>query len=315
MWVANRGEKAMISAESPRITPIVECLSQHLSAVERTGPDRWQFRVSGGADTAGTIVMQPDWLRIGVRLIVDRTGRLLSPRQLQWMLQANAELPGGVKFWLDEPGQQASLAAEIPLEDDNFDSQRSLEPWIGEVCAGLRQGALLWSVLKARNPGRHETAMIDLEAEVDGEAEHHLAQLCQRIGWTFSTRANRQIAVRLDVRDAFCQALLAPDLGQMSRLRVSLGQATASDGDSPEAISMLLLSACRAVRLARAVVAPASETLEYRWEVLLPPGFGGRELKHALSALSVACQLTARELQSLEDETIAREYLAMRERR
>jgi len=147
---------------------------------------------------------------------------------------------------------------------------------------------------------------------VDVAAEERLAEICERAGWSFTKRANGQVAIRLDVRDAFCQALLTPKVGKMRRLRVSLGMATSTEGEAPHAVHLLLLSASRLVRLARASAAPAGEAIEYRWEVPLPVEDDAWALGHALGALSVACQLTARELQAMEDQIIARQYLAMR---
>jgi hypothetical protein len=303
----------MMYTESYEVMPVVDWLQKYTSAVERTGQDRWQFKLNRGLDLTGMAVLDHDWLRMSIRLGEEQPEKLLDAELLEGMLLQNSTLPGGVKFCLDQSVSQAHLAVEIPVGEEDEAGAAWLDAWIGEACASLRQGALKWSVLMAQRADNPSLPVPDRRSTaVDPVAEQRLAELCERAGWSFTKRANGQVAIRLDVRDAFCQALLAPKVGKMRRLRVSLGMATSTEGEAPHAVHLLLLSASRLVRMARASAAPASEAIEYRWEVPLPAEYDSRALGHALGALSVACQLTARELQAMEDRKIAREYLAMR---
>lgn len=301
----------MMHAEYLEVMSIVEWLEKYTSAVERTGQDRWQFKLNSGLDLTGTAVLEHNWLRLCAKLEGERPGKPLVADLLQGMLLQNATLPGGVKFCLGDNASEAVLAAEIPVDPEE-EGAVWLDRWIGEACAGLRQGALKWSILNARTADASSAPVSERRSTIDATAEQRVAELCERAGWSFTTRANGQVAIRLDVRDAFCQALLAPKVGKMRRLRVSLGMATSMEGEAPQAVHLLLLSASRLVRLARASAAPAGDATEYRWDVALPTDYDARTLGHALGALSVACQLTARELQAMEDRKIAREYLALR---
>lgn len=298
------------------VLPIAEWLERHTSAVERTGQDRWQFKLNSGLDLTGTAVLEQTWLRMCVRLDSEHSGRPLPAELLEGMLLLNATLPGGAKFSLGDHSSEAMLSAEIPVHEEEEGEPVWLDRWIGEACVGLRQGALKWSILNAQSADTISSLGSSLGAErrstVDMAAEGRLTEPCERAGWSFTTRASGQVAIRLDVRDAFCQALLAPKVGKMQRLRVSLGMATSTEGETPQAVHLLLLSASRLVRLARASAAPAGDATEYRWEAVLPADYTAETLGHALGALSVACQLTARELQAMEDRKIAREYLALR---
>jgi len=301
----------MMHAEHFEVLPIVEWMERYTSAVERTGQDRWQFKLNSGLELTGSAIREQDWLRMQVRLSGERVGMTFDSGLLHGLLLQNAILPGGVKFCLGEDVFQATLAAEIPIQEDEAGSI-ALEPWMGEVFTGLRQGALKWSILHASVADGPSAPIAQRRSAAEPAAEEQLADLCERIGWSFTKRSSGQVAIRLDVRDAFCQALLGPDVGQMGRLRVSLGMTTSSEGESQRAVALLLLSASRLVRMARASASPAGDAIEYRWEVVLPTDYGTEILGHALGALSVACQLTARELQAMEDRKIAREYLAMR---
>jgi hypothetical protein len=82
--------------------------------------------------------------------------------------------------------------------------------------------------------------------------------------------------------------------------------------NSQYATELLLLWASRAVRMARATATTTDDgTTQYCWEVLLGSAPTSRELDHALTALSVACRMSLREAQALQDKEIARVYLAM----
>jgi len=291
---------------------IAECLQAQASAVERTGPGRWQFRVNGLSESMGTAQMDREWLCLSMRLDGDRAVRRLSTRHLAHMLVENGELPGGVKFSLAGPSAKATLSAEIPLGGDDEADRASLEAWIAEACAGLRQGTLQWSILRAGASDLPLAEPLEERGEADEEAEKYLAEVCRRAGWSFTTRASGHVAVRLDVRDAFCQAVLAQRVGKMARLRASLSSPALEQRVSAEAINLLMLSASGLVRLARATACCSGDRWEYGWEAVLPPDYLARELSHALSALSIACQLTVRELQVLEETTIAREYVEVR---
>lgn len=295
---------------STSVLPVVEWLTHYAAAVERTDQDRWQFRLNSGLELVGTAVLEQNWLRLSTQLDGESPGQPLGAGLLRGMLLQNAALPGGVKFCLGEKASEALLSAEIPMNEE--EEPVGVERWIGEAMAGFAQGALKWSILTARTAESTLAPVADRRATVDPTAEKRLGELCERAGWSCTTRANGQVAIRLDVRDAFCQALLASKVGKMRRLRVSLGMATSMEGKAPEAVHLLLLSASRLVRLARASAAPAGDAVEYRWEAVLPTEYDAQTLGHALGSLSVACQLTARELQAMEDEEIAQEYLALR---
>ncbi len=126
-------------------------------------------------------------------------------------------------------------------------------------------------------------------------------------------RAGDQVAIELDVPDAFCQALVQPKGEGGLRLRVELATVPSACTTGRHAASALLLHASHLVRMARATARTAEGAIVYGWEISLDRVARAREVQHALAALSVACRLCAREIQLLgQDESLARKFLVVR---
>jgi hypothetical protein len=290
---------------------LADVLGQHAASVEATGRQRWQFHLGREADLDATLSIERGWLRVsapldggGPRKAADRSCRLSGDR-LQTMLAANARLPGGVKFVLADDPPRPMLAAEIPLlADEDFE----LGDRIGRLCRGLRRGALEW-----RHP---VTEFGELPGDVhkSAPAEHaesRFGEVCRELGWSMSRRRSGRLAVRLDVREAFYQALVEPS-GEGCRLCVDLEQSVPDVDVCRRASEVLLLSACGVVRMAAATVVPGDAARQYRWEAALAAASQPKEWAHALSALTIACQATALELAALEDPVLAEAYLQVR---
>ena len=96
------------------------------------------------------------------------------------------------------------------------------------------------------------------------------------------------------------------------RLRVDFESPASAPAVCRAAIERLLLEASHLLRMVRATVLTAGSIAGYRWEMLWPGLPSSRQLHHALSALSLACQLTARETAALADPRVAERYLELR---
>jgi hypothetical protein len=117
--------------------------------------------------------------------------------------------------------------------------------------------------------------------------------------------------VRVELRGqrAFLQATLKPEAAGSVRAFVDLAACGSWCAESRWALASLLLSASRAVRLARGFAEERDGVLAGGFEVRFgcpPLPF---ELASALGALSMACGLTSSEAQVLEDAAVARAYL------
>jgi len=290
---------------------IAASLAKHAEQVEAAGPGRWSFQLDGGARLQGAACHDSGWLSMEARQIRRAERKQPPSERFSRMIRANAELDDGVKFVLGDGPGEVRLAAEMPLEaDDDLDPG----PWIGRVCAGFREGVRRLASRAAPGPS-HEADDVADPAEPDHEADGELAALCQQAQWPFTQRASGQVVVPLDVPDelrGLLQASLAPGPAGVRRLRVELAGAAPQTPVCRVAVEVLLLTACRTVRLARAIGVRVRGGEGYGWEAVWEPEGGPRNLDHALAALSVACRMTALEVGVLHEETFARRYLAMR---
>jgi len=293
---------------------VIECLRRHADTFEPAGPGRWELGLAGGQGAiCATVAMEQDWLLFNVAPgDPDRQPRP-STERLGELLQANARLPGGVKFALDAVPPRVLLAAEIPLHE-----QVDVDGQVSDVRAGLRQGVIEFTRQQGHDtaePKPPKTAPADenLQAEAPPQHEHALVDLCREAGWPCTERAGGHVAVTLDAGRAFTQAIVEP-AGQASyRAWVELGANPSPSDTTSHAVNWLLLLACRVVRMARAVAVPAADgRVAYGWEVVLGRSPAAGELHDAFSALSVACRLTRREIHALQEESVAQKYLAAR---
>jgi hypothetical protein len=294
--------------------PITEWLQHRADAVEAAGRGRWKFALSGRASLRGTARLEDDWLLLEAPSSGGRRPKRLTPERLERLLQYNAELRGGAKFGLGGDPPQVVLSAEIPTDLD----QVELESRLAEAFVGFRQGRLKSSRKRAHHAAEPEVAWNVHDGQdpdgqdPEGPTDRDLSRLCEEAGWPFAERASGRVAVQLDVRDQFYQALMERTWAGGLRLWVELGNDVSDAASSRFAVSVLLLSACRAVRMARAAATPVNGVTAYCWEVSLGDAAGSRELQHALASLSVACRVSAREVQALQHEAIARHYLMVR---
>jgi len=137
-----------------------------------------------------------------------------------------------------------------------------------------------------------------------------LAALCAAARWPFNAREDGMLAVSLEVTGGFQQATVVVDAADGVVVRTPI-----LDGEVPsaaacrDALGLLLLRACGVFRMVRAVVDAASGAV--RFEVVLGAQPTADELARALSALSVAWRLAAREARVLAtDADVAQAYLA-----
>jgi len=284
--------------------PVAELLRRHGNAVWPAGSGAWDVQLGGGPKFKASVRLQDDWLLWQARP-GRRPGKPPGARRLENLLQQNGRLAGGAKFALDAHRPQVLLAAEIPLDD-----QIDLDRRIADACAGLREGRKLLA-------GKHPTDQDNQQENQTAPAPEHPADcdlpgLCEQAGWPFSRRAGVRLAVPLDVREGFHQALLEPTGAGGVRAWVELGNVRSGASVGRIAVAVLLLRGCGAVRMARAAASPAADQTAFFWEISWGDVPGAGELDHALASLSMACRLSAREVPLVQDESIARHYLTVR---
>jgi hypothetical protein len=287
--------------------PIAGFLEPCAEEVRATGHNRWKFALSGAVALTVTARLDKQWLRL--RAPLARSTKRLTPDLLERSLGQNGELAGGAKFTLADDPPRLYVSAEIPLDEDQVD----LGPGVAQVCKGFRQAAELFAAGQRPNNANPDGVPCASGEKPCGALDRERLALCEEAGWPLVRRAGDQVAIELDVPGAFCQALAQPKGEGGLHLRVDLATVPPARDAGRHAIGALLLHASHLVRMARAASRTAQGATVYCWEVSLDRGAGVRAVQHALSALSVACRLTAREIQVFEqDEAIARSYLLLR---
>jgi hypothetical protein len=138
----------------------------------------------------------------------------------------------------------------------------------------------------------------------------NLRRVCEDIGWKFTERAAGKYVVDLEAQGEFFQATVEQrSVGALVSADVTRSNALSES--SRHALAVLLLRAGAIVRMARPAIEEDESQIGARFEVAFGEQPRAFELAHALSALSVACSLCAREAKAMRDEIIAKEYLTI----
>lgn len=287
---------------------LADCLGQYADTIESAGPDAWRLALPGTTPLRTIVRAEGDWLLWHAPFEANLLG-VLTAKCIAGLLRGNGNLPSGAKFCLDEHPGRLSLSAETPL----CDSIANLAQRVAATAAGFRlaRDGFQNLLLGEADPFGPRAAPASGEPTPDRSLPCDPAALCREAGWPGTERESGQVAVPLEVRGAFHQALIAPSEDGGLHLEVDLGNAQTQTVGAAAA-EVFLLGACRVVRLARAAAALAEGVAAYRWEATLGPPPSGAELDAALAALSVACQISAREIEALLDEKMAREFLKSR---
>jgi hypothetical protein len=264
-------------------------------------PGRW-YLGTGQRATPIAVRAEGSWLRVTADLTSAGPGILQSLETLS-LLSKSAALPPPLKCGLDSAGTPW-LSCDLACVDEE-DIRAALQQAVSAVLAALdgwdRPGA------QPAEP----TASAALTAALP-ESGSQLADLCQAAGWSAEVRAAGQVAVALEVGGEFHQARAAQLADGTVRLRVDFESEASLPAVCRAATERLLLEASHLLRLVRATAGMVDSLARYRWESLWKEMPSSRQLHHALSALSLACQLTARETAALAEPRVARRYLDQR---
>lgn len=252
---------------------------KHFGPVEQRA-SRWRI----GAGSADIDVRAAGaWLLFDAAFHDDR-----APLKL---LRRNATITGSAKFVLT-PENQARVRAELMLEED-----ADCAGMIGEIRDGFA------AVLAGKE-------LVPRPAEPEGNTEN-LRRLCKETGWTFIERADGSLSVTLETGGGLHQASVSPR-GAGVRISAAFGTCDSPPDTVRQAIAVLLLTTGGMVRLVKPAVGELDGEFAPDFSVAfaaVPPAEG---IATAFSALSVACRHCGEEEYALHDETVARQYLAIR---
>ena len=303
----------MTYAVKTREDQIAASLARCAASVKQAGSGHWEFAIANGKPLGVSAHLFEDWLLLDAPM-TDRIAR-----GGWWdLLRLNATLQGLSKFVLT-PGarspQSVHLRADLPLpgdEESEGDCESELDGVLTnrllETCAGLKDG---YRSFRGEKSGDHEVLASLVKPEgrpINGVEELRL--LCGDTGWPFIERSAGKLMVDLDVRSGFYQAAVEQrDAG--AEVAVEIVRSEALGETSRQALSLLLLGTGALVRLARPSIEEKENQIAVRFEVRFNTAPTAIELSHAFASLSVACAMSGREARALQDEVIARDYLAM----
>lgn len=277
---------------------IGEALQKCASLVETTGPKSWNFILNNGRMLLVAAHADDEWLHLRAPLEGDAALKMDAWK----LLRLNHQLGHG-RFALAPSEQTPHLRAEIAL-DEEVNLARRLQ----EACAGLKAGAgSLYGEKTKEHMQLHPNITTD---EATPQANSELRRLCEETGWQFDEKTATKFVVELEAGNGFYQAAIEERGEGSVHIAVELARDETFSEWSRRAVGLMLLRACGVVRFARASVRERSEQVTALFEVVFPTLPAVVELNHALSALSIACRLCGREVAAMQDERVARNYLA-----
>jgi hypothetical protein len=272
--------------------------------IMRRGHTRWDLTLRNGEMLCARAWLDEEWLHLaadpGGGVTIAEPGR----NRAWWCLLHNGTLPGNVKYALDPQGR-LQIRAELPITPE--ETETDIRVRVAATCEGLQAAS---HQLHGRPSSKKRLPKTTREvASVDTSCD--LRRLCEEAEWPFTERAGGKLAVALDTPDSYCQATLE-QRPEGLHVTAGLGASVPASESSRTAVAVLLLTLGGVVRMVRATGEECDGQSPVRLEVRLARAPGADELAHALAALSVGHRLCGREVEVLQDDEIAAEYLASR---
>jgi hypothetical protein len=267
-------------------------------------PTGWRFRFESGDEASSVGARLEDgWLLLDAPLQRAPAEYGISPWRL---VEANAWLPGGVKFALAPEDARIHVRADLPVGEANTLAARLSEVGRGYgVAEALARGV---DPSEGDSPGRPHGAIAEPPPE---GIEGGLSRLCEEAGWVFTERSSQRFAVDLEVGEAFCQALLESGADGSVTASVELEDSESKAEPCREALAIFLLRACGWLRMVRFTATSRRGRWAPRFEVAFATHPSADELSEALSVLSVAFRFGGSEVRVLaRSEAAAQTYLA-----
>ena len=277
---------------------VEDSLKSCAPVVERVGLGAWNFVLNNGSALRVGARADDQWLRLDAPVHAGP-----QPIQGAWqLLGLNAALGGLSKVVTVAGYPGLRLRAEIPLDED-----ADLQERVKQACGGLKAAA---GQLHGE-PHASEKKSTWPEGAIKAEPTdaNGLRSLCEATGWKFTERTGSKLAVDLETRNGFHQAIVEHEPSGGVSLTVEVASQPAFCEISKRAIGTLLLRASGLIRMARASV-KQEQTAAANFEILFETAPTAAELSHALSALAIASGLCGRTVEAMRDEVVARNYLA-----
>ena len=291
----------------------------HLQTLKSAG---WEFTLVNGKPFHVLARIEDGWL------IFETTDT--EPDANPWaLLQMNRKLGVGTKFVMRPFTKQVRLRSEVLL-CDHVDLSSRLSDLKAELTTAmglvhqLVTGAARDRSTRVHSDAKQQKSRSGPDEFEGNEAGPSLKERCDLSGWPSVERSNGEVTVELEVPDAFHQATISRKPSGDLHLSCALPPDLKANGTTSTAGAQLLLQVSSLLRLVRAEIVEietkgdGGELVEdsallqrFSLTVSLPSDACANEFNEALTGLSVACDLTARETEALCDTRVADRYLQM----
>jgi hypothetical protein len=266
---------------------------------QRDAHDRWQLALRNGSLFTTTVWREPPFL-----FFDSDTGVNPGQERVVPLIEGLARVPGAVKFALSQGSPTIRLRAEIFLPDEDYMERR-----LREQIEGLKAAH---RALHAGVAGESPTVRESPAEAGNTSSSELLERTLDEAGWQSHKRAGGVILVDLETPGQFLQAEVR-SMGEAVRFRATVCRSADAIPAVLDAVSLYLMQAGYALRLARGFLERATEGFAAGFEVRFESAPEPAEAGYALSALSVACGRCARELDVLKDERMACDFRQLRE--
>jgi hypothetical protein len=261
--------------------------------MESSGPWSWQCVVENGARLPLSASFDEGFLQLVCRpKAIHKTALALEDAMLR-----NKSLVGGVKLALNPAGRGLHLRTDIVVLNEM--QLRDRMEW---ALDGFHDGTRL-----LESPDAHGGSTRSQATHV---SEAALADLLRECSWPCAARGANDFSAELDASAAPPASIRMNENGL--EFSVELLRCDAAAEFTRQALALYLLTVSSSLRMARAYTSHAGEQMSFGFLVSLPSSQAAEEIQHALSALSVAFRMCAREANVLLHGAAARHYLAAR---
>ena len=277
--------------------------------VQRTPAGDWRLTVANGtAFDVRARIADGEWLEMTARSPKASAPRGTAP---PWsLLCLNARLTGYTRL-ATRPGGDTELRAELFVgasTGEPVDGERPLETDVAALCENLRRAHC-----ETRALGSTTGCPLSPWPDPTEGGADEIARLCAEAGWSATSHASGEVTVPLAGRADGFDVCLTFDGRSRLRAVVPVTAGPVASGASRAALASLLLEVSSAVRMVKGVVFRRGD-VDVAGIAMADecPAPSPAAIDRALAALAVACGLAGREAQVLQDDALARSYLALR---
>jgi hypothetical protein len=278
---------------------IHEVLAGRAEPVTTRGRGKWELAVDGHPGRAIEVRLEDEW--VWCRAPIPRAEKFNNVDDFIWR---NPRLPGGCRVVFDPRHSDVHLREDIPVVD-GIDVSTACDRAITDLVAAR-------NVLATKGRPRTAGAGRPRPSRDVAERTDTLESICGAAGWRYAERDGGRGVVTLELAHGAVPARLDARGESNYRASAQAARYPALSEAGRRAVAVLMLTVNGIVRFVRAGIEQSADGLsaffERRFCELPSPAV----LDAALSALSVACGLCGRELQALENDDVARQYLATR---